>query len=178
MEPDVVQMCEQPTEIEIMIDGKNEKSILDFWLKYADSREEIQEVKSVESLKQDSKDYVRTKAQLRKQKLWCEENGIAYTVRSEKEIYTGEYIIENYAYMASKIRRYALPEDIGSYRNLLIGYLEACKKADIRTLTESGRLPLGSELDFLCYMHYIGTIRMELDNRPLDNRTGVVLYGK
>ena len=178
MNPDVVQMCEQPIEIEIMVDGKNEKSILDIWLKYTDGSEEIQEVKSIESLKEDSKDYLRTKAQMHKQKLWCEEKGVAYTVRSEKEIYTSEYIIENYAYMASKIRRYELPEDIGSYRSLLIGYLEACNKADIRTLIETGMLPLGNEINFLCYMHYTGIIRMDIDNRPLDNRTEVVLFGR
>jgi len=178
MDPSVVQMCEQPLEIEIMVDGKNEKSILDFWIKYTDGSEEIQEVKSVESLKADSKDYIRTKAQMHKQKLWCEENLIRYTVRSEQEIYAGEYLIENCAYMASKVRRYALPEDIGSYKNLLIGYLEACKKADICTLMETGRLPLGNELSFLCYMHFEGVIRMEIGNRPLDNRTEVALFGE
>jgi len=178
MDPSVVQMCEQPLEIEIMVDGKNEKSILDFWIKYTDGSEEIQEVKSVESLKEDSEDYIRTKAQMRKQKQWCEENRIRYTVRSEQEIYAGEYLIENCAYMASKVRRYALPEDIGSYKNLLIGYLEACKKADICTLMETGRLPLGNELSFLCYMHFEGVIRMEIGNRPLDNRTEVALFGE
>jgi len=178
MDPNVVQMCEQPLEIEIMIDGKNEKSILDFWLKYADGSEEIQEIKSVESLKEDSKDSIRTKAQMQKQKLWCEENGITYTVRSEKEIYADEYLIENCAYMASKVRRYAVPEDIGSYKNILIGYLEACKKVEIHKLMETGRLPLGNEINFLCYMHFTGTIRIDIGNRPLDNRTEVALFGR
>jgi len=45
MDPNVVHMCEQPLEIEIMVDGRNEKSILDIWLKYADDSEEIQEIK-------------------------------------------------------------------------------------------------------------------------------------
>ena len=178
MDPEVIQMCEQPIEIEIMVDGKNEKSILDFWVKYADGSEEIQEVKSIESFKEESQDYIRTKAQMHKQKQWCVEKGVTYTVRSEKEIYASEYIIENYAYMASKIRRYELPEDIGSYRNLLIGYLKTCGKADMRTLIETGRLPLGNEINFLCYMYYIGTVRMDIDNRPLDNRTEVVLFGR
>jgi hypothetical protein len=178
MDPNVVQMCEQPIEIEIMIDGKNEKSILDYWLKYADGSEEIQEVKSEESLKEASKDYIRTIAQIHKQKLWCEENSISYVIRSEKEIYAGEYLIENYDIMASKVRRYKLPDEVGSYENLLIGYLEASKKTDIRMLVESGRLPLGNEINFLCYMHFIGTIRMDIVSSPLDNRTGVALFGR
>ena len=178
MDPNVTQMCEQPLEIEIMIDGKNEKSILDFWIKYVDGSEEIQEVKSIESFKADSKDYLRTKAQMQKQKKWCKENRIAYTVRSEKEIYSGEYIIENYSYMASKVRRYVLPEDTETYRNVLIGYLEACKKTDVQTLMESGMLPLGNEINFLCYMHFKGVVRLDIDSRPLDNRTEVVLFGR
>ena len=128
---------------------------MDFWIKYADGSEEIQEVKSVESLKEGSKDYIRTKAQIHKQKLWCKENNIRYTVRSEQEIYAGNFLIENCAYMASRVRRYTLPEDKEPYKNLLIGYLEASKKADICALIETGRLPLGNELNFLCYMHFI-----------------------
>jgi len=178
MDPNVTQMCEQPLDIEIMIDGKNEKSILDIWVKYADGSEEIQEVKSVESLNEESKDYARTKAQIRKQKAWCGENGIPYAVRTEKEIYTGEYLIENCAYMASKVRRYTPPEDMGRYMDTLVGYLGASKSTDIRTLMETGMLPLGNELVFLCYMHFIGEVHMDISNSPLDNRTGVVLYGK
>lgn len=178
MNPKVVQMCEQPLEIEVMIDGKLEKSILDFWIKYNDGSEQIQEVKSIESLTEGSKDYIRTKSQIHKQKLWCEENNIAYTVRSEKEIYTGEYTIDNYAYMAARVRRYTLPEDAKSYRNVLIGYLEACKKTDIRILIESGRLPLGNEMNFLCCMQFEGVIHMNINDRPLDYRTEVTLFGK
>jgi len=176
--PNVVQMCEQPMEIEIMIDGKNEKSILDVWIKHADGSEEIQEVKSVESMKEDAADYNRTKMQIQKQKLWCEENKIAYKVRSEKEIYAGEHLIENCAYMASRVRRYTIPEDAASYANLLIKYLEVCKKTEIQKLQETGRLPLGHEMDFLCYMHYIGTIRMAINDKPLSKRTEVTLFGR
>ena len=178
MDPKVIQMCEQPLEIEIMIDGKNEKSILDVWLKYADGSEEIQEVKSVESLKEGAEDYNRTKAQIQKQKLWCEENSIAYTVRSEKEIYAGENLIENYAYMATRVRRYTLPEDAQRYTNLLIGYLDARKRTDVEKLIETGRLPMGQEMDFLCYMHFSGIINMEISDRPLGKRTEVTLFGK
>jgi len=127
MNPKVIQMCEQPLEIEIMIDGENEKSILDYWLKYDDGSEEIHEVKSIESLREDSEDYVRTKTQIQKQKLWCEENGIAHIVRSEKEIYAGEYLIDNLALMAAKVRRYVVPKDLELYRSVLIGYLVPCK---------------------------------------------------
>jgi len=178
MDAKVAQMCEQPLEIEIMVDGKNEKSVLDWWLKYIDGSEEVQEVKSIESLKEDSKDYDRTKAQISKQKLWCEENSIRYTVRTEKEIYVGEYTVENCAFMASRVRRYAPPEDIKQYRSVLIGYLDACKKADIQKLIESGRLPLGNEMSFLCYMHFEGVIQINIDHRPLDNKTEVSLFGE
>jgi len=116
--------------------------------------------------------------QIKKQKLWCEENHIAYTVRSEREIYAGEYFIENCSYMASKVRRYVLPKDIGSYRDVLIGYLEACGKAEIGKLIETGRLPLGNEINFLCYMHFVGVIRMGIMDLPLDNRTEVALIGR
>lgn len=45
MNPDVEFMCEQPLQIKIMVDGILGKSVLDFWVKYNDRHEEIQEVK-------------------------------------------------------------------------------------------------------------------------------------
>lgn len=178
MDPDVEFMCEQPLQIEIMVDGKLGKSVLDFWVKYRDGHEEIQEVKYSESLLSDSKDGIRAREQIRKQKAWCEENNILHTVRTELEIHTGEFTIENLSYIASRIRRYLPPNDNESYEKLLVGYLGACKKTDIKTIIESGMLPVGDELSFLCYMHYTGQIDLMIDGRPLDYRTEVSLHGK
>lgn len=46
MNPDVEYFCEQPLEIEIIIENELKKSIFDFWVKYRNNNEEFQEVKT------------------------------------------------------------------------------------------------------------------------------------
>lgn len=178
MNSNIEAMCEQPLEIEVMVDGKVGKSKFDFWVKYTDGTDEFQEIKYEEELNGDTKSSIRSKEQIRKQKLWCENNNIKYSVRTEKNIHQGEYTVENCAFMASRVRRYSIPDDIDLYKNILIGYLDACKNTDIFTLINSGRLPIGDELKFLCYMHYTGVINIEIDTRPLDYKSEVALCGK
>lgn len=178
MNPDIELMCEQPLQIEVMIDGKLRKSIFDFWVRYKDGHEEMQEVKYLDSLSTDSIDGNRSQEQIRKQQLWCDENNIQHTVRTEIDIHHTEFTIENLSYMASRIRRYQPPKDIESYKKLLSGYLEACKITDIRSILLSGILPFDDEKNFLFYMHYIGHITLSVHGRPIDNRTEVTLYGK
>jgi len=43
---------------------------------------------------------------------------------------------------------------------------------------DSDRLPLGHEIDFLCYMHFMGAIRMEISDRLLGKRMEVTLFGR
>ncbi len=178
MNPRVKFMCEQPLQVEILLDGRLTRTIFDVWVKYIDDTEEMQEVKYSDSLEGTTEESIRTKEQIRKQKVWCEENNIQHAIRTEKDIHVGECTIENHAFMASRIRRYSPPINVDSYINFLIGYLKACKAADIKSLINSGMLPLGNELNFLCYMHYMGVIKIMIDDRPIDYKSEVTLYGK
>lgn len=176
--PKVKAICEQPLAIEVVIDGKLQKSVFDMWVKYSDDTEEMQEVKYSNSLEGDSEEAIRNREQIRKQLLWCKENSMPHSIRTEIDIHVGQYTISNASFIASRVRRYTLPKDIQGYINTLNGYMQAYNKTDINTLINSGILPLGNELSFICYAHYLGIIEIDIHHRPIDNKTEVYLYGK
>lgn len=175
--PKVKAICEQPLAIEVIIDGKCKKSVFDMWVKYSDDTEEMQEVKYSASLEGDSEEAIRNREQIRKQLLWCNENNIPHIVRTEFDIHIGQYTISNASFIASRVRRYAFSKNIQEYVHMLRGYMQAYIKTDINTLINAGILPLGNELNFLCYAHYIGVIELDIHNRPIDNKSEVFLYG-
>ena len=179
MNPKIISMCEQPLEISVTIDGKLCKSIFDFWVKYENGTNEFQEIKYSSSLVDESDESKRTRLQIQKQKLWCEENNVSYVVRTEKDIYLGEYTYTNLSTMAARVRRiYNNSSEFDSYTVQLVNYIETGERFTIQDLINSGRLPLGVELSFLCYMHYLGKIKIDIDDRPLDSKSEVTLYGQ
>ena len=147
------------------------------WVKYTDNTEEMQEVKYRDSLDGDSDEAIRNREQIRKQTLWCNENNMPYTIRTEVDIHIGHYTVLNASFIASRVRRYTVPKDIQAYVDILKGYMQAYQKTDISTLIDSGILPIESELNFLCYAHYIGIIEIDIHHRPIDNKSEVYLYG-
>ena len=175
--PKVKSICEQPLAVEVIIDGKLKKSVFDMWVKYTDNTEEMQEVKYRDSLDGNSDEAIRNREQIRKQTLWCNENNVPYTIRTEVDIHIGHYTVLNASFIASRVRRYTVPKDIQTYVDILKGYMQAYQKTDISTLIDSGILPIGSELNFLCYAHYIGIIEIDIHHRPIDNKSEVYLYG-
>lgn len=176
--PKVKAICEQPMAIEVIIDGKLKKSVFDMWVKYSDDTEEMQEVKYSASLKGDSAEAIKNREQIRRQQLWCNENNIPHTIRSELEIHAGQYTIFNASFIASRVRRYEFSTNIQEYVSTLKGFMQAYTKTNISTLINSGILPLGNELNFLCYAHYKGVIELDIHTKPIDNKSEVFTYGQ
>lgn len=177
--PAVVTFCEQPHQIEFVEDGKTKKAIFDMWVRYKDGREEMQEVKYSKELSGDSKAAIRSQEQIRRQKRWCEENGIPLVVRTEEELIQGDYLIQNRNIIAGLVRRY-IPADENYYNKLVIRYIEDAhydgrKKILVNDILCKELLPISEEWAHLAYMHVSGVIELNIKSKPLDLRTEVKL---
>ena len=181
-DPTVETFCEQPLEIQIVEDGKVKKAIFDMWVKYKDGREELQEVKYTKELSGDSAAAIRSQEQIRRQKHWCEENGIPFVVRTEEDLLKGEYLIQNRSVIAGLIRRYT-PTNAEHYNKLVIrciedAYYDRRKKILMNDLISKELLPIGNEWAHIAYMYVRGMIDLNIGSKPLDLRTEVRLYAE
>lgn len=177
--PTVETICEQPCQIDLIEDGKAKKAIFDMWVKFKDGREELQEVKYTKELTGDSMAAIRSQEQIRRQKHWCEDNGIQYVVRTEKDIICGTYAMQNLNVIAGLVRRY-IPIDADYYNKLIIRYLEdACydgrKKVLVRELISKELLPVADAWGHLAYLYVDGRIDLNINSKPLDIKTEVRL---
>ncbi|EPR10214.1 TnsA endonuclease N-terminal domain-containing protein [Ruminiclostridium papyrosolvens] len=175
MNPFVGKFCEQPLEIEIILEDKPKKAIFDFWVLYSDKREEMQEIKYLNELNEIDEKSSRSKEQIRRQKLWCEENKISHIIRTDKDIYAGRFYIKNLEYLAAKSRRY-IPLEDNFYRSLVLNTLKATKKITISDMVKFEILPIGHEMDYISYLYYEGIITMDIATRPIDGKMEVSLW--
>lgn len=175
MNPNVETFCEQPLEIEVLIDDEFKKAVFDFWVKYTDGHEEMQEVKYADELNGVGEKSFRSQEQIRREKKWCEERKISFVIRTDKEIYTGRFYIKNLEFLASRARRY-IPIDDKFYRRLVLNALKGARKITILDMVNAEILPAGHELDYISYLYYDGTISMNICDRPIDGKMEVILW--
>lgn len=175
LNPEIEYFCEQPLEVEIFLDGNKKKTIFDMWVKYKDGREEFQEVKYLSEINGDTEKSIRTKKQIEVQRKWCSDNNQNYVIRTDNDIQKGRFTIRNLKLIAGRIRRYDIPNRSYSQEKL-VNYITKQEGAIIKDLFESSILPIGKELEFLCLMHYLGVIRLEIDDKPINKDTGVRIW--
>lgn len=169
MNPDVKTFCEQPKEIEIYMEGKIKKAIFDMWVLYEDGTEEFQEVKyESELLGKDDKS-LRSQEQIKRQMLWCKENGCNFVVRTDTEICKGKFTISNLNVMAAKVRRYNPRDDF--YHQHIQKQLDYYRKMTVQEMIANDMLPKDYELEQICNMYYQGAITFDIAARPLDGKT-------
>ncbi|MCM3625776.1 TnsA endonuclease N-terminal domain-containing protein [Paenibacillus glycanilyticus] len=87
--------CEQEKEISYVFNGKVHTSILDMYIRHSDGTELYVEVKYECELQPSHKNYERTRRQIEAQRIWCEQKGYLYEVRTEKTIRISRFYIEN-----------------------------------------------------------------------------------
>lgn len=177
MNPQIEYFCEQPLEAKVKIDGEETKTIFDFWVKYKDGTEEMQEVKYSSELTGTDKKSLRSQAQIKKQTLWCAQNQINYCIRTEDVINKGIFHIRNYNIMAAKVRRY-IPTNIETVIDNIEDILSITKKITISDLIKEDVLPENLELSILSYLYFVGAIIMNIENKPLNNSTEITLCQK
>lgn len=93
--PKVLTYCEQPLTIQGEYGGKVVKTRFDAWVKYIDGSEEFHEVKYSDCFVEGHRSYNNTIKQTSVQRQWCLENNKAYVIRTEKDILSSPYLINN-----------------------------------------------------------------------------------
>lgn len=172
MNPLVEYFCEQPFEINGIFNGKNKKSVFDFWVQYKNSNSEFQEVKYISELKGNDKKAVRSKEQTEFQKQWCDENNYKYAIITDEDIFKSRHYIGNLQLLRSHL-----------IRSGLINKKDCevlCKELKFANLKlgEIRNLDLISEdilMSTLARLFYDGIIIIDTISRPLDKSTEVRL---
>ncbi len=173
MNPEVEFFCEQPLKITNSDSHLKKSSVFDFWVYYKNGESEFQEVKYSSELSGNSDSALRSQNQIEFQRKWCSDNGFAYKIVTEKELYVGQFTFPNLQLLQGHLLRYNLNNriDTTKFYNILSqnGQLTL---GDIKALE---MFPLNFEMGFLAYQYYMGYIDMTINDRPLDNSTGVRL---
>lgn len=176
MDPLVETFCEQPCEILIIVDGKKQKAVPDMWVRYKDGSEEFQEVKYSAEINGEDEAALRSQEQIKREEAWCKNNNVGFHVRTEKEISPGRCYISNLEILAAKNRIYQ-PAGNEEYTDMLKQVIKS-DKVSVENLIEKDVLPYRAAWEHLSYLFYLGIISMDINNRPLDNKTEVWLCQK
>lgn len=165
--------CEQPLKIEDLHSSTAKQvSVFDFWVQYKDSAHEFQEVKYSSELTDTTDSAMRSQQQIEFQRNWCLSNGHTYRVITEKDLYLGQFWIQNLELLHSHLLRYNPSERNDLQR--LYNILES-KSLSLEEIMSLKVLPLNYEWSVLAHQFYTGKINMNLKDRPLDNYTEVSL---
>ena len=136
----------------------------------------MQEIKYYDELHSDTPKGEHDRAQTEKQKAWCQQNEIAYMIRTDRVIAPGDFTIRNLEWMAAKARRCCQTNDIA--RKIILTYLRGNGKMMIGQLYTSGNLTKESGLDLLADLFYKGDISfVNFDSEQISNRTEVIANG-
>ena len=174
MNSNVEFYCEQPMNATVYIDGVKSSTIFNVYVYYADGREAMQEIKYFDELHSDSKKGERDRSQVKRQELWCTQNNINYSVRTEQIIMPGAYTIRNLEWLAAKARRYGHTNDIA--RRIIRTFLEENGGMTIGQLYTSGNLTKENGLNLLADMFYRGEILFKnFDSEQISNKTEVLV---
>ncbi|WP_410768715.1 TnsA endonuclease N-terminal domain-containing protein [Fontibacillus sp. BL9] len=159
-DPTVITYCEQPLEITYVLEGKQRRTIFDMCVLKEDGNEYFIEVKYEKDLLSSSRKYDQTMRQIEAQKEWCRLKGKLHEVRTEKDIRTGPYAIENRIKVLTSISN--------SMASLSLQDISLCissKKTSMRDLCNQ----LGSfntyDVFLACYrLYYKGEIKADLES--------------
>lgn len=173
----VKYFCEQPVKIEDINNSIGKKSsVLDFWVQYINGSCEFQEIKYSTDLVGTSESSIRSQKQVEFQRNWCLNNNYNYSIVTEKDLYTGQFIIQNLELLHSHLLNYNqmatnLPENLIKIlcdHNLTISEIQSLQI-----------LPEKYELSILAHQYYKGNIDIvNLKDRPLDQYSEVKLCEK
>lgn len=176
MNHEVEFFCEHPCEVSMVEEGVEHKTVLDVWVIYWDGREEFQKVKYDSEVNNPNPDS-RVRKQLALQKKWCMYNNHNYVVRTDKDLYLGQYYMMNLEYMASKVRRYNIPADVQASKERELLKILNEKYLKIEDVCASGLIPAGMEAEFLSMMYYKGLVSFSnIEDRIINAKTEVYTY--
>ena len=105
MNPRVVEFCEYPIKIELNDEEGYEETSFDMWVKYEDGKEEMQMVKNIGDIKDNTNINTLAKRRILIQDKWCKINGYEYSIVTEAHINLGNFHISNLRFLFGLIKR-------------------------------------------------------------------------
>lgn len=174
----VDKYCEQPLETDVFFDGKTYRTIFDVWVRYKNGKEEFQEIKYAEDLESENAIWERNYKQIAIQKAWCEQNGKAFIVKTNRDIILGTHYIRNILFLYPKVLRLERT-DIVAEKHIL-KFIGDRGTASVGHLINSGIISAQNGIDVLANLFYKGNICFEdLKNEPFGFATEVhIIDGK
>ena len=105
-DPNVAWFCEQPLRINIKLDGRDHKTVIDMLVHFSNGRKEYREVKYVRDL-QRVEDHSRVARQLAAQQDWAIVTANEYKIVTEHEIRRNAVFIRNWKQILAYLATYA-----------------------------------------------------------------------
>ena len=169
MNPLVETFCEQPLEIKIIVNEKEESSIFDMWVLYTNHKEEFQEVKYMSEINDSNNPPNRAIHQIEKQKLWCDNNRFNYNIRTDQDIYKGPYYINNLRFIHGTIIRCKFELMDEYLQNIL--QLVGKERISILELSNMIKIAHISLINVIAYGIYVGKLEADLLTAPVSYDT-------
>lgn len=167
-DPNVETFCEQP---DIASDEEDDRtSILDTWVKYKDNTEVFIEIKYSNDL--DNEDVQK---QISTQKKWCEKNGKAHRVMTEKDIRNNLILLENLKEMIPYLLNSSTPVETDQHK---ISEQLRNGRVKIQNLHEKLKLTYPRLFEAIFCMIYKGEIQADIDSKHLSPETEVWIGGE
>lgn len=172
----VDKYCEQPLKTEVFFDGCRHETVFDVWVKYTDGTVEFQEVKMSEEIEDGDNYDERSSKQIVLQKAWCEQNGVNYRVRTDKDIVLGTHYIRNLLYLYPKVLR--IDSLDSTAERYILKYISERGLITAGQLVNGGIISSKTGIDLLAYLYYKGKISfVNLFNEPFSFATEVKING-
>lgn len=177
MDSQVEKYCEQPLETNVLFDGKTYNTVFDVWVKYKDGQEEFQEIKFAEELEAENAISGRSYKQIAIQKAWCEQNGKAYVVKTDRDIILGTHYIRNMLFLYPKVLRLESTDMIAEKH--ILKFISDRRTTTVGHLINGGIISAQNGIDVLANLFYKGNIEFgNFANEPFGFTTEVHIDGK
>lgn len=158
MNSEVEWYCEQPVEACVFDNmGNVERCYPDVYVYYRSGMEEIQEVKYSAEYEGDTEEVGRAWSQRRKEENWSTTNGMAFAVRTEKDLITGKSS-QNLRYLCNRIRIERTPDEELQRDILACIDKTSSQEVSIRSVADLLNIPYGRIMDCIAYMFWKGNI--------------------
>jgi hypothetical protein len=169
----IIRFCEQPKRIQTEWQGKIVESIFDMWTQEKDGTECFIEVKYSFELDSNNRRFSpRSFKQTQAQKKWCHDNGIAHSIRTEKEIRANTVYLNNLKTILPYIQHNTIFAETTQYQ--IMKLLTNVSKISIESIEQQlpaiGRQHIRETIYQLIYRRMIGST---IEQKILDSKTEV-----
>lgn len=177
MDSTVKYYCPQPITAKVEDDsGKTREVTFDVYVVYITGAEEMQEVKYDSDLQRADERGDKTREQIHFEEIWTKRNQLNFKVRTDKEIMYNRFVIPNLLYLYAFVKRYHDP-DYDELSEKVTYCLKDGRKHKIISVSEYAEIAYNRCLSLLAYMHFDGSIKIELTKKAIDKNTMVIING-